>query len=121
MLQHVFGQQKEERERQSEARSGLVLSERDQKFLQELVAGVRSWLEGNAEPTLALPPVNSYLRMLQYRELEKFEFEEDGHRGFYVQRVRALGRPWVGAALIFLFFPADSLAFFDNYDFNLYL
>lgn len=72
-------------------RPQLVLSERDRKFVAELQETVSAWLRDSSEPTLTLPAVNSYLRMLQYRELEAARGGADGTGGFYVQKARISG------------------------------
>jgi poly(A)-specific ribonuclease len=69
----------------------LRLTPEDQRFVSELHATVSAWLGATEEPQLVLPAVNSFLRMLQYRELAKPQFGNPQHPGFYVTRLEGGG------------------------------
>ncbi len=66
--------------------------------MAELRATVTAWLGATSEPQLALPAVNSFLRMLQYRELAKPQFGDASHPGARVRALGGGGRSSSGAA-----------------------
>lgn len=107
--------QREDRPPPADARGAPTLTERDATFVADLVAQVGAWLRApDAPPTLALPPVNAYLRMLTYRELERPQFGgADGSPGFYVQRTHGAGPGGDWAALTLVRATAAEVAAFE--------